>query len=326
MGETVAVKPRFAMSLFKNRILILSLGCVLLSAPFVAAQKNDEKQRVRSVSIPISIFTKSELEQGQTEELLQVDRLIVNENLVEQEILSIRSRTDVPLSLAILIQDDLTSDFNIHIRDLAKFVEQLPRGTRVMVAYMRAGSLDVRQKFTDDLAKAAKSFRIVFGTASAAPRSPFESVSDALNRFDALPSGRRAILMASNGLDLSNGSSSPSQSNELQGAIRKAQRKNVAVYEIFSPAASGDGVSLAVLNGQASLSILAEETGGRLFNSLSSTPVNINPFLQKLNVLIGRQFLLTYISQNMKKGYYKVEVKSTNPEVKIEHPKGYYYR
>jgi hypothetical protein len=28
----------------------------------------------------------------------------------------------------------------------------------------------------------------------------------------------------------------------------------------------------------------------------------------------------------MKKGYYKVHVSSTNPEVKVEHPKGYYYR
>jgi hypothetical protein len=43
-------------------------------------------------------------------------------------------------------------------------------------------------------------------------------------------------------------------------------------------------------------------------------------------VLIGRQFLLSYATENMKKGYYKVEVKSTNPEVKIEHPKGYYHR
>jgi len=316
------------MSLFKHRILISSICCVALVVLSVAGQKDEEKQRVRTVSIPISIYTKSEIEQGQTEELLQVDRLIVTENLVEQEILSIRSRTDVPLSLAILIQDDLTSDFNLHIRDLAKFVEQLPRGTRVMVAYMGAGSLNVRQKFTDDLAKASKSFRIVFGSASAAPRSPFESVSDALDRFDALPGGRRAILMVSNGLDLSSGSlsASPSMSVELQASIRKAQRKNVAVYGIFSPGVSGIGAPLGVLNGQGSISVLTEETGGRLFNNLSSTPVNINPFLQQFGVLIGRQFLLTYISTNMKKGYYKVEVKSTNPEVKIEHPKGYFYR
>ena len=292
------------------------------------SQSESEKQRIRTVAIPISIFTKEELAQGQTEELLQVERIIVNENNKEAQILSIRSRTDVPLSLAILIQDDLTSDFNLQLKDLAKFVEQLPKGTRVMVAYMRAGSLDVRQKFTDDLSKAAGSFRVVFGDANAAPRSPYDSVSEALNRFDALPTGRRAILVVSNGIDLSSGgaASTPGSSLDLDVAIRKAQKKNVAVYAIYGTGASGNGARLGVLNGQASLAVLADETGGRLFTSGSTTPINFEPFLKQLNVLLGRQFLLTYISENVKKGYYKVEVKSTNPGVKIEHPKGYFYR
>lgn len=316
------------MTLFTNRRWITSLGIVLLCSPFAAAQKDPEKQRVRTVSIPISIFTKTELEQGKTEELLQVDRIIVNENNAEQQILSIRSRTDVPLSLAILIQDDLTSDFNLQIRDLARFVEQLPRGTRVMVGYMRAGSLDVRQKFTEDLAKAAKSFRVVFSDPSVAPRSPFDSVSEALDRFDALPSGRRAILMVSSGLDLSSGLSfaSPGMSTDLQAAIRKAQRKNVVVYSIYGSTALANSVRLGTLAGQASLAVLADDTGGRLFSSGTITPINFEPYLRQLGVLIGRQFLLTYLSENMKKGYYRVQVKSTNPEVKIEHPKGYYYR
>jgi len=47
---------------------------------YVTAQPDPDKRRVRTVSIPISIFTKTELEQGQTEELLQIDRLIVKEN------------------------------------------------------------------------------------------------------------------------------------------------------------------------------------------------------------------------------------------------------
>jgi len=72
--------------------------------------------------------------------------------------------------------------------------------------------------------------------------------------------------------------------------------------------------------------VIADETGGRTFAMGTMPPVSFEPFLRQLNVLIGRQFLLTYATDNMKKGYYKVDVKSTNPEVKIEHPKGYYYR
>ena len=84
--------------------------------------------------------------------------------------------------------------------------------------------------------------------------------------------------------------------------------------------------SFGVMNGQASLSALADETGGRAFIYGTITPVNFQPILKQLDLLVGRQFLLSYLSENMKKGYYKVNVTSTNPEVKIEHPKGYYYR
>src|SRR5687768_10250105 len=98
---------------------ILSRVCALLIfalAPLALGQKDPDKQRVRTVSIPVSIYTKEELKQAQAEEMLQIDRLIVRENNEEQTILSIRSRVDVPLSLAILLQDDLSSDLNLKIR------------------------------------------------------------------------------------------------------------------------------------------------------------------------------------------------------------------
>ena len=317
------------MKLVFGPSLVVTAAALLLLSQFVSAQPGNDKQRVRTVSIPISIFTKEELKEGQAEELLQVGSLSVKENGEEQTILSIRSRTDVPLSLAVLIQEDLSSDFNLHIKELQDFIVSLPRGSRVMVAYLRSGSPDIRQKFTDDLRKAAQSLRIVFSDPSSAPRSPWDGVSDVLGRFDALPYGRRAILLISNGLDLSNGlsSSSPGQSQALQAAILKAQRKSVAVFSIFGATASSTGSpSIGNLNGQGSLAVIADETGGRTFASGTITPINFEPFLRQLNVLIGRQFLLSYASENMKKGYYKVEVKSTNPEVKIEHPKGYYHR
>lgn len=314
----------------------INLFSFVIFAVFVSffpahAQKNqkEEQQKVRTVTIPISIFTKQELRENQAEEFIQADRLIVKENKTEQTILSIKSVTGTPLSVAFLIQDDLTSNFNLQIQDIAKFIRNLPRGSRVMVAYMRGGSLQVRQKFTDDLEKAAKSLRIVLGSAAFAPRSPYDSVDDVLKRFDALPTGRRAIVMFSDGLDLSNGadSSTPGQSLDLDKAILRAQRRGVAVYSVYSPTAvTENGNSTLILNGQGSLQKISDETGGRAFFQGSIAPISFEPFFKDLVILLNRQFALTYLSTNMKKGYYKVEVSSTNPEVKIEHPKGYYYR
>jgi VWFA-related protein len=294
-----------------------------------AQNSPNQSQKVRTVTIPISIFTKQELKDNQAEEFVQADRLIVKENNDEQTILSIRSVTNTPLALAVLIQDDLTSNFNLQLRDIADFIRNLPRGSRVMVAYLRGGSTQIRQRFTDDLEKAAGSLRVAVGSATVAPRSPYDGVEDVLKRFDALPTGRRAILLVSDGLDTSNGLdfASLNQSIDLDNAILKAQRRSVAVYSFYSPTTlTENGNSRFVLSGQGLLEKLSEETGGRAFFQGSTAPISFEPFFRDLSLLLNRQFALTYLSTHLNKGYYKIQVQSTNPEVKIEHPSGYYYR
>ena len=283
---------------------------------------------VRTVSIPISIFTKQELKQDRLQEYLQLDRLIVKESGEEQQILSIRTVEEAPLAFAVLIQDDLGSEFNLQIAEIKKFITALPRGSRVMVAYLRGGTTQIRQKFTTDLEAAANSLRIVTSSNATAPRNPFDGLIDVLDRFDALPAGRRAVLMVSDGVDLSTGFvNSPTQSLDLDRAILRAQRKSVAVFSVYSPTSSNpNGNSTLTLVGQGSLEKLSDETGGRAFFQGSVAPVSFQPFFKDLSLLLTRQFLLTYLSTHMKKGYYKVQVSSTNPEVKVEHPKGYYYR
>ncbi len=296
------------------------------------AQKNergDDQQRVRTVTIPVSIFSRKELKENQAEEFVQAGELTVKEDGDEQTILSIRSVSNTSLALAILIQDDLSSSANLQLRDIAKFIRSLPAGSRVMVAYLRGGSTQIRQKFTEDLEKAAKSLRIVGGSAAFAPRSPYEGVSDTLKRFDALPTGRRAVLLVSDGLDNSSTGFdfSPAQSVDLEQAITKAQRKGVAIYSIYNSAsATESGNSRLILNGQSSLNRLSEETGGRAFFQGSISPISFQPFFRDLDLALNRQFALTYLSTHFKKGYHKIQVTSTNPALKIEHPRGYFYR
>ncbi|HRI03014.1 MAG TPA: hypothetical protein PLL77_04660 [Pyrinomonadaceae bacterium] len=302
---------------------------ISLCASFAFAQNTEPQQRVRTVTIPISIFTKQELKEGQLDEFVQADRLIVRENNDEQQILSIKSVGDSPLSIAFLIQEDMTSNFNLQIKDIQEFIRGLPKGTRVMVAYLRGGAAEIRQKFTDDLDKAAGSLRIISSSQFAAPRSPYDGVSDTLGRFDAMPAGRRAILLFSDGLDTTNGLNLASimQSSDLDQAILKAQRKSVAVYSFYHPTVLTEtSNSILGLGAQGALDKLSDETGGRSFFHGISAPVSFKPFFKDMFMSLNRQFALTYLSTHMKKNYYKVKVSSTNPEIKIEHPRGYYYR
>lgn len=316
--------------IFTITLFLFACAAIVLAQPEGennAQTRTPQNGKVRSMTIPITIFTKQELRERQPDEFLQAGDISVKEDNDLQTILSIRSVSNTPLALAILIQDDLSS-FNLELKKLREFILRLPRGSRVMVGYLR-NSLQVRQRFTDDLEKAADSLRVVVGSAAATGNNPYDNVLDALKRFDALPNGRRSILLISDGLDISRGvqSSSPTQSIELERAILEAQRKSVAVYSIYSPTQiTNNSSSILTLNGQGSLNRLSDETGGRAFFQGTGAPVSFEPFFKDLSLSLNRQFALTYLSTHMKKGYHKVQVASSNPEVKIEHPRGYYYR
>ncbi len=307
--------------------IILTIFLLALSG--LAQSGLASRQTARTMTVPITFFSREKSADRPRAEYLEAGYLIVKEDGEPQTILSLRSVTSTPLHLAILIQEDLSSEINLQLRDIAKFIKQLPADSRVMVAYLRAGSIQVVQKFTADRDRAANSLRVVSGAAGMGPRSPYQGLEEALERFDSLPTGRRAVLLISDGLDTSEGVSNivPGSSAELDRAILKAQRKAVSVYSFYSsgPMTMG-GNSRLIAAGQGSLGRLSDETGGRAFFAGSFSPVSFEPFFRELDVMLTRQFALTYLSTHMKKDFHKLEVASTNPGVGIEHPSGYFYR
>lgn len=296
-----------------------SLQSALAQSPTVSSA--NRSRAARPMTIPVSIRVKG----GKPESELQTVDFVVTEDGEPQTLLSIRALpTNSPLTLAVLIQDDLVSSISNEIRPLRDFVNRLPRGSRVLVGYLRSGSLQVRQKFTTDLERAAKALRPPVGFASAAPYNPYVEVIEALRRFDSQPSGRRAVLLVSDGLDLSHGadSSSAGQSLDLQRAINEAQRRSTAVYAFYAPTVGSRDRILAG-NAQGSLLRLAEETGGRAFFQGMGAPVSFDPFLKELTTSLDMQIALTYLSTHTEKGFHRIQVRSLSPGVQIDHPSGY---
>jgi VWFA-related protein len=278
----------------------------------------------RPVIIPLTIRVKGEITPSELE--LQTVDLTVNEDGDPQTILSIRAMgTSSPINLMVLIQDDVVPSIGLETKSLAEFIRRLPRGSRVSIGYLRTGSLQVRQKFTADLEKAAKSLRGPMGVASVAPYNPYVEVIEACKRFDAQPAGRRAILLVSDGLDLAHGvdSSSPSQSVDLQRAITEAQRRSVAIYSFYAPTALTATQVNLVSNAQSSLNRLSEETGGRAFFQGLSAPTSFDPFIRQVNAALDRQIALTYLSTHLNKGFHRVKITSSTPGVEINYPAGY---
>lgn len=295
----------------------------LFTSSALSWNEGDEHERgeVRTVTIPVTLRLPERSVQG---ELQYLEGLKVYEDGEAQEILSTRGAPRYPLTLAVLIQDDLSSEVGNDIRGIASFIRNLPPGSRVMVAYLRSGSIQVRQKFTPDLERAARSLRIPVGSPSVAPLNPFVQTRDALKRFESQPVGRRALVLVSDGIDISRGmeGSSPAQGFDLQRALNEAQRLGVAVYSIYAPTAGGAHSTL-VNNGQGSLNRLSRETGGRAFFQGTGAPVSFDPFLSEIDSLLSRQFALTYLSTHPQKGFHRVRVVADLADGEIHHPSGY---
>lgn len=288
-----------------------------------AGRSNDTRGSVRSVTIPVTVNRRGS---NAAREELQTLELVVQEDGEAQEILAARGEDRAPLTLAVLLQDDLASSVGNELKGLVSFLRGLPANSRAMVAYLRAGSPQIRQRFTTDLERAAKSLRIPAGSPYAAPYNPYVELVDVLKRFDAQPTGRRAVLLVSDGVDISRGidSSAPGQSIDLSRAIAEAQRRGVAVYTIYSPTAlTAGGNFILVGNGQGSLKRLSEETGGQAFFQGTGAPISFDPFLRELAGLLSRQFALTYLSTHPNKDFHRIKLQTTQTDVRLAYPAGY---
>jgi hypothetical protein len=188
----------------------------------------------------------------------------------------------------ILIQDNLVPAVNNEIEGLRSLIRSLPPGSRVLTAYITAGSLAVTQDFTSDRNRAAASLRVLRGV-GARPYSPFVGLREGLKRFDSQPQTRRVVLLISDGLDTSRGfeEANPGQSLGLDQSIREAQRRRVAVYSFFAPEIGAVGPNrVGSLLGSGSLKRLAGETGGKTYGGGMSV-VSFSPYIRDFRNSLG---------------------------------------
>jgi VWFA-related protein len=290
---------------------------ILVGSAF--AQGGKQRGTPKPVTVPISIRVRGET----SSELRFVDFILREDGDIQSEV-SKRSRLDSPMTLAVIFQDDLASSAAVDMKNMANFIRNQQAGSRVMVGYIRPGSLEVRKKFTNELDKAAESVRAPLSLPSAGAYNPYVEIIEGLKRFDSQPMSRRAMIVVSDGIDISHdsSSSSPSESIDLQRAISEAQRRAVAIYSIFVPPAANSLQSL-VLNGQSCLQRLSDETGGRAFFQGTTAPVSFDPFLKETDLLMNMQIAYTYLSTHANKGFHKLDVKPLDGGVEIRHPAGY---
>ena len=107
--------------------------------------------------------------------------------------------------------------------------------------------------------------------------------------------------------------------------MTRAQRLSVAIYSFYAPTVTvtARNVQFLASNGQGSLEVLSDETGGRAFFQGTGAPVSFDPFLNELGMSFTRQIALTYLSTHGNKGFHRIQIRSDNTDVELDHPAGY---
>src|SRR5438094_5142609 len=203
------------------------------------------------------------------------------------------SRVRVALNIAILIQDDLTSQVGNELGVTRDFIRSLPAGSRVMVGYITAGSLQVRQPFTTDLNRAASSLRIPIASTSASSYNPYVEVIEALKKFDSSWKGHNAVLLISDGLDTSRGfdATTAGHTIDIDRAIKEANKRDVAIFSFYAPSVGLTSHSrLAASYGQSSLNRVSHETGGRAFFQGTTGFVTFDSYFNRLRAELNGQY------------------------------------
>jgi hypothetical protein len=198
-----------------------------------------------------------------------------------------------PLNLAVLIQDDLVSQVGNELGVTRDFIRSLPQGSKVMVGYITAGTLQVRQPFTTDLEKAAKSLRIPRGSASSSPFNPYVEVIEALKKFENNETNANALLLISDGLDTSRGfdATAAGRTLDIDRTISEANKRRVSIFSFYAPSVGLTSHSrLAAGYGQSSLNRVSKETGGKAFFQGTTGFVTFDSYFSRLRETLNRQY------------------------------------
>lgn len=195
------------------------------------------------------------------------------------------------LDLFLLVDNCSTCEPGNKFEELSHFITSQPPTTKVGIAYIQNGRLQVAQNPTADHQLAVNYLSTPAGSK---PASPFNALADLIRGW---PQGasRRAVLMISSGLDPSANTSVEDPS--AKAALAAAQRAGVTVYVIYHPSAdylSAD--SSKIYAGQVQLAHVADETGGEAYFLGFGPLPSLGPFLTDLADHLANQYLLEFLA------------------------------
>jgi hypothetical protein len=223
------------------------------------------------------------------------------------------------LQLVILLDDSSGGNLGLQLNDIRSFLSGLPPTVQVAIGYMRNGTPNLVQNFTNDHALAAKALRLPQGIAGA-NGSPYFCLSDLIKHWPRGNEVRREVIMVTDGVDRYSGGRFDPENPYVRAATSDAQKAGVIVYSIYYRGAGRfDRSALVTDGGQNYLTQISGDTGGKVYLEGFGNPVSFAPFLSDIQRKLQNQYELTFVS-TAKPGLQSIRVKTNQPNSSLQFP------
>jgi Ca-activated chloride channel family protein len=304
-------------------IATLWFSNLVLSQPQAAPQSGDgigDVGEEQTITVDVDLVNVFFTVTDRSDELftgLVADDLRVYEDDVRQTITNFDSETDLPLTIALLV------DTSGSIRDRLRFEQEAAieffystierRRDRGMLVAFDSG-VDLIQDFTDSAETLSDGVRkIRAGGGTSLYDAIYLSISE---KIVAEPEGRRVMIVISDGDDNASRFS-------LIETLEMAQRNNVAIYTISTNSAA-NFQTREQRRGDDTLKTFAEETGGQAFFPLRIEQLALT--FQNISEALRSQYTLTYISTNLARdgSYREIRLEPADNDYEVKARWGYY--
>ncbi len=272
---------------------IANLVLLVLSYPLLVWSQAGPR-----VGTPVEVVVTLGHHYGQAPPLLTKDDLTVTQRyntLAVNDLIPLRGER-AGLELFFLVDNCSNCEPGSKFEELSRFISSQPPSTRIGVAYIRNGELQIAQNPTADRQSAIRALNTPEGNK---PASPFNALAALIRTWPqtcAQGKCRRAVLMISNGI--TPGTENNLQDQSAEAALEAAQRAGVTVYVIYHPSADFlETDSSKLYSGQVQLAHVADETGGEAY-FLGFDPLpSLGPFLTDLSDHLANQYLLEFTAK-----------------------------
>jgi Ca-activated chloride channel homolog len=243
------------------------------------------------------------------------DDFSVYEDNQKQEIKNFARETNMPLTLAMLIDTSQSVAPKLKFEQEAAisfFQSTMREKDRSMLVEFDTG-VTLLQDFTSDpnrLAKEIRKLRAAGGTAL------FDAIYMSCDEKLIRETGRKAIIILSDGAD-------ESSKTGIHQATEMALRAETTIFAISVSKGGFFGVE-GSREGDNILKDLAHETGGRVFFPFKVE--ELEDAFRQINQELRSQYSIGYISTNSARNgsYRKIEMRASDRSLKLNYRKGYY--